>query len=73
MFKATHAGIIGRWTWIGIVYAAHCANIAMVWQILIRRFAVSKLEAGTVTFLFTLCSAGFEALAWSCASDTFSR
>ena len=44
-----------------------CANIAMVWQILIRRLAVSRLEAGTVTFLFTLCSAGFEALAWSCA------
>jgi hypothetical protein len=65
MFKATHAGVVGRWTWIAIVYVAHCANIAMVWRILIRHLTVSRLEACTVTFLFTMCSAGFEALVWS--------
>lgn len=67
IFRATHAGTVGRWTWISIAYAAHCANIAMVWCILILRLRASVLVACIATVLFTVCCAGFEALAWSCA------
>lgn len=67
LFGATSRGVIGRATWVALAWAAHCLNIALLWSILVRRLRFVPLQAVTITALFTIGAAGFEALAWSCA------
>lgn len=67
LFKATSEGLIGRTSWCVLAFLAHCANISLVWEILVRRLNVYRFQAWAITLLFTLCPAGFEAITWSCA------
>lgn len=66
LFKATQAGLVGRPVWVALAFFGHCANILLVWRILLR-WGIGEVEAGLITVLFALCPAGFEALAWSSA------
>ena len=66
LWKLTSEGVIGPKTWHGLALAAHCANILLLWLILVRRLSVARFQAWTAAVLFAVNAPGFEALAWAC-------
>jgi hypothetical protein len=67
LWKLSSQDAIGPKTWHGLALAAHCANILLLWLILVRRLSVGRFQAWMAALLFAVNAPGFEALAWACA------
>ncbi len=66
LWKLSSQAVIGPKTWHGLALAAHCANILLLWLILVRRLSVARFRAWMAVLLFAVNAPGFEALAWAC-------